>query len=176
MPLIVCSLRRVSALIRERRPSHLITLLGPELMVEAHPQFAERHLRLTVNDIAEPTAGLIAPDASMVETLLAFGALWDERRPMLIHCWAGISRSSAAAYILACARNPDVPEAKIAERLRARSRVAQPNARLVALADQRLKRHGRMRAALDAISPGVEALENEPFDLPARFNPASPSS
>ena len=57
----------------------------------------ERHLRLGVNDIAEPIDGMVAPDESLVVQLLAFGRTWDESAPMLVHCWAGISRSTAGA-------------------------------------------------------------------------------
>ncbi len=169
MTLIVCSLRRINAIIARRTPSHLITLLGPSEMIEEHPGMSGRHLRLGVNDIVEPVDGLIAPDETTVEAILSFSDDWDASRPMLIHCWAGISRSSATAFIVACARNPLVPELAIAERLRTLSPIAHPNARLVRLADARLGRQGRMIEALQSIGPGRQAFENEPFELPARF-------
>ncbi len=93
-------------------------------------------------------------------------------QPMLIHCWAGISRSSATAYILACERNPDVAEGAIANHLRATSPIANPNLRLVALADDMMGRQGRMIDAVRAIGAGELAMENQPFELPARFGAA----
>jgi predicted protein tyrosine phosphatase len=113
--------------------------------------------------------GLVAPDESTVKTILDFGAGWDESQPMLIHCWAGISRSSATAFILACERNPETPEQAIAQHMRAASPIANPNPRLVALADEMLNRQGRMADAIRAIGPGEMAMENFPFELPARF-------
>lgn len=177
MTLIVCSLRRIDSLIASRDPSHLITLLSPAELIEAHPKMAAgRHLRIGVNDINEPTEGLVAPDAGTVKSILDFGAGWTAEQPMLIHCWAGISRSSATAFILACERNPETPELAIAEHIRAVSPIAHPNPRLVALADDMLGRRGRMVDAIRAIGPGEPAFENFPFEVPSRFAPPGAST
>jgi predicted protein tyrosine phosphatase len=169
LSLIVCPLRLIDTLIQQRKPSHLITLLGQE-MIDEHPGVPNgRHLRVHVNDIAEPMEGLIAPNEALVRSILEFGSGWDARRPILIHCWAGISRSSATAYILACDRNPDAAELDIAKYIRQTSPIAHPNPLLVALADDLLGRQGRMVDALRAIGPGAQAFENEPFDVPSRF-------
>lgn len=171
MTLIVCPLRMIDTLIAARRPSHLITLLGQE-MIEAHGAMpVGRHLRILVNDITESADGLIAPNAAMVRSILDFGAGWDAREPMLIHCWAGISRSSATAFILACERNPQTSEGEIAAHIRDVSAIAHPNPRLVALADDMMRRRGRMVDAIRAIGPGEPAFENEPFEVPSRFEP-----
>ncbi len=117
--IVISSLEDVPRAIRRHRPSHMITLLDPDSMIETprelHP---ERHLKLGVNDIAEPAEGLIHPTAETVEAILKFGATWEPLDPMLVHCWAGISRSSATAFILACERNPETSERLIAEHLR----------------------------------------------------------
>ena len=89
----------------------------------------------------------------------------DGPRPLLIHCWAGISRSCAAAYILACDRNPG-HEQEIAVDLRRRAPFATPNRLMVQLADDMLVRGGRMVDAIDAIGRGAEATWGEPFRLP----------
>lgn len=170
MTLIVCPLRHVEAVIAARRPSHLITLLDPASLIDTPAGLApERHLRLGVNDIVEAAEGRILPDEALVRAIVAFGAGWDASRPMLIHCWAGISRSTATAFVLACERNPDASEAHIARGLRVASAHAHPNRRIVALADDLLGRGGRMVDAADAIGPGAFAEENHPFDLPARY-------
>ena len=170
MALIVCPLSQVERVIAARAPSHLITLLDPSSLIPTPAGLApERHLRLGVNDIVEATEGRICPDEPLVARLLAFGDGWDGTQPMLIHCWAGVSRSTAAAFVLACRRNPDTPEATIARALRDASVVAHPNRRIVALADALMGRNGRMSAAVEAIGPGEAAEENRPFDLPARY-------
>jgi predicted protein tyrosine phosphatase len=83
----------------------------------------------------------------------------------VIHCFAGISRSTAAAFITLCATRPERDEHDIARRLREASAIATPNTRLVALADDILDRRGRMVAAIAAIGRGEMAIEGSPFAL-----------
>lgn len=168
--LIVCPLRLVPQIVANRSPSHLITLLDPDEMIETPAGIeAERHLKLGVNDIAEMVEGMTAPSEETVTHLLAFGKTWDATAPLLIHCWAGISRSSASAYILAVERNPHADEAAIARALRAASPYAMPNRRLVALADDILGRQGRMVDAVEAMTPHQITYENVPFEFSARY-------
>jgi len=84
---------------------------------------------------------------------------------MLIHCWAGISRSSAAAYVIACDRNPGF-ERDIADELRRRAPSVTPNRLMVVLADDLLDRNGRMTEAINRIGRGADAFEGEPYQLP----------
>jgi predicted protein tyrosine phosphatase len=166
MTLIVCPLAEVEALATERGPSHMLSLLGPAL----HPPDClgiapERRLHLLFNDIIEPAEGLILPNADHVADLIAFGRTWDRRAPMLVHCWAGISRSTAAAYILACDLAGPGREGLIAKRLRQASPVATPNPLMIELADAALSRDGAMRAAIQRIGRGEMAEVGVPFDL-----------
>jgi predicted protein tyrosine phosphatase len=84
---------------------------------------------------------------------------------MVGHCFAGISRSTAGAFVAACALNPQRDEMQIARAIRSASRTAQPNARFVGIADRLLKRDGRMVRAIEAIGPGTAAMEGDPFRL-----------
>ncbi len=169
-PIIVCPLSHVPSVVSKRRPSHLITLLSPSEMIDTPAGVpADRHLRVAVNDIAEIVEGLVAPDMAMVERLLTFGRGWDRQAPLLIHCWAGISRSTATAFMVLCDHNPQASEREIATALRAASLHATPNRRLVALADERMGRDGRMTAAAAHIGQGEMAMESHPFDLPSQF-------
>jgi predicted protein tyrosine phosphatase len=148
----------------------MVTLLSPAEMIDTPLGIQpSRHLRIKVNDIAETMPGLVAPDEAMVSRIVKFGAAWTAEAPMLIHCWAGISRSTATAFILACERNPDAAESDIAASLRAASRYATPNRRFVALADDLLGRDGRMVDAVAAIGQGDAAMESHTFELPARY-------
>jgi predicted protein tyrosine phosphatase len=154
-----------------RRPSHLISLLDPGQKART-PKGVDRknHLRLDVHDISDDAPGRTAPDAALVERLLAFGRQWDATTPLLIHCHAGISRSTAAALVLLCARNPQANESTIANEFRKQSRYAQPNRRIVALADAALHREGRLIAAVEAIGRGAPAAEGQPFEVRARWS------
>ena len=85
--------------------------------------------------------------------------------PLDFHCFAGISRSTAAAYIAACTLAPERSERAIALALREASPTATPNARMVALADDLLGRGGRMVDAVRRIGRGTPAFEGAPFTL-----------
>ena len=169
MTIIVCGLGDVAATIRARGPSHMVTLLDPATMIATPAGFAaDRHLKLAVNDIASPAEGLVLPNETVVRDLLTFGRDWDETAPMLIHCWAGISRSTASAFVLACERNPQADERAIAATMRRAAPHASPNRRIVALADDLLGRRGRMVDAVDAMGD-YDYLNAGPFDFPVRF-------
>jgi len=170
--IIVSPLIYVDAVMRARRPSHLISLLDPDhigTIATPGDLSTERHLRLGVSDICDPIEGLVMPEEQHVLQILAFGRDWDETSPMLVHCWAGVSRSTATAFILACERNPETPETEIAWRMRRSAGHACPNRRIVWLADDLLGRGGRMVDAVEAIGGGEAYIEGVPFDLPARY-------
>jgi len=162
----VCSLARLYATVDETGPRHIVTLLRLTDRVERpnhiHP---ENHLVLAVDDIAEPIEGYTAPGQEHVERLIEFVGNWDRAAPMVVHCFAGISRSTAGAYVAACALNPQRDEQQIAWEIRRASRTAQPNARIVSIADRLLKRNGRMVRAVETIGPGHAAAEGDPFRL-----------
>jgi predicted protein tyrosine phosphatase len=168
MTIIVCPLSHVETICEARRPSHLLSLLDPGHVIPSPAGLGTgAHLRIGVHDICDETEGLIRPDESVVEAVLAFGSAWAAEAPMVVHCWAGISRSSASAFTLACARNPHADERTIAEEIRRRSPYATPNRRIVALADDILGRGGRMVDAADAIGRGQSAVEGRPFEITA---------
>ena len=147
----------------------LLTLLAPDYPDVDWREFAcERHLRLAFHDIVEPMAGLTAPDRDIMQAVFDFGRSGDDQRALLIHCWAGISRSSAAAFAIACDRNQGF-ERDIAVELRRRSPSATPNRLMVRLADDLLRRDGRMVDAIDGIGRGAEAREGEPYALPLKW-------
>ena len=133
-------LSAVDHAIRESGVSHLMTLINDQAMIDTPPTIVpDNHLRLAMNDIAEPQPGLVPPSHGHVSELIEFAVSWDRKAPMLIHCWAGISRSTAAAFISLCALNPAVDEHRIAQAIRKASPTATPNRRLVQFADSVLE-------------------------------------
>ena len=162
----VCSLARLNETIEATGARHVVTLLGAADQVPLPSQIARgNYLRLYVHDIVEPTLGQNHPDLEHVERLITFVQDWKRETPMVIHCWAGISRSSAAAFTTVCALNPKRSEHEIAQALRKASLTAQPNGRIIRFADQLLGRDGRMVAAVAALTPSVPAEQAEPFRL-----------
>jgi predicted protein tyrosine phosphatase len=162
----VCSLARLHATVDETGARHIVTLLRLTDRVERPRHIApENHLVLAVDDITAPVEGYTAPADDHVQRLIDFVGKWDRTAPMVVHCYAGISRSTAGAFVAACALNPQRDELEIAWEVRRASRTAQPNARIVTIADRLLKRDGRMVRAIETIGPGDHSMEGEPFRL-----------
>ena len=170
--IIVCSLSRLQETVQLSHARHVVTLVRDEELIRREREALnnqgvkpEDHLWLEMDDIADEMEGMIAPSPDHVERLIAFLDRWDRAKPMVVHCYAGISRSTAAAFISACVLNPERNEAEIAARLRAASQTAYPNRRLIALADRHLDRKGRMVAAVEGMGFGTGAYEAVPFAL-----------
>jgi predicted protein tyrosine phosphatase len=165
--ILVTPLSGIHNAISGYRPSHMVTLLSPEHMIETPSGIAAaRHLRIGMNDVADAAASEVPPSASHVDELVAFGRAWDAKDPMLVHCWAGVSRSMAAAYILLCDRLGPWSETDIAQAMRRRAPHAYPNPLMVKLADTALGRDGRMIAATGMIGRGRIVDEGECVEFP----------
>jgi predicted protein tyrosine phosphatase len=167
MMIHVCSLARLHSTVEETGARHVVTLLGVDDHIERPSRVpAGNHLFLRMHDICEPLDGHVAPNAAHVEDLLDFVRGWDRAAPLVVHCWAGISRSTAAAFVSVCALRPERDEREIAWAIRRASPTAFPNIRIVSFADAMLGRDGRMMAAIEAIGRGEFAPEGIPFRLP----------
>jgi predicted protein tyrosine phosphatase len=165
--IVVCPLSRLHATVEATGARALVTLINVDTAVQRPLAILEDdHLFLGMSDIVAPMPNEVAPGEAHVEALLAFARRWDRRAPLLIHCYAGVSRSTAAAFVTACALDPARSERDIALRIRTLSPTATPNSMLVAIADRMLGRAGRMSAAVAAIGRGVECFEGVPFALP----------
>ena len=167
----VCPLSAVPNVVAAYGASHLLTCLQDEIVVETPALIKpECHVRLHVDDISQPMLGYVAPNEQHVASLIDFALAWGGRGPLVVHCWAGISRSTAAALISLCALNPKAPELLIARCLREASPTAYPNRLMIRLADAALGRNGRIINAVESIGRGIVAHEAQPFSLPADFS------
>lgn len=162
----VCPLSRLPETVARSGARHVVTLINKDTLVPRPSEIGHAdHLFLGMHDICDPAEGMICPAEEHVAELLEYFARWDRRAPVVVHCFAGVSRSTAAAFSAFCALRPDLDEAEVAGRLRRRSPEATPNARVVALADAMLGRDGRMVRAVQAIGRGAEAFEGSVFAL-----------
>jgi predicted protein tyrosine phosphatase len=166
MMIIVCGLSAVQGLVDTHSVGRVVSLLGPET---PHHNFkgiaGDQHLKLTFHDIVEMMDGLSAPRATDAEKLIQFIEKWDRANPLLIHCWAGISRSTASAYTALCMLRPKADEEELAYELRAASPSATPNRLIISYTDALLGRNGRMSRAIEKIGRGENAFEGKPFIL-----------
>ncbi|HEY1361150.1 MAG TPA: protein-tyrosine phosphatase family protein [Xanthobacteraceae bacterium] len=162
----VCSLARLHQTVETTGALHVVTLLKDSDLVLRPKSIAEaNHLILGVDDIAAPVDGHVLAGEEHVLALVDFVRGWDRAKPLVVHCFAGISRSTAAAYVAACALNPGRDERAIAQALRCASPTATPNPRIVSLADRMLARDSRMVAAIESIGRGTLGFEADPFRL-----------
>ncbi|WP_404935094.1 tyrosine phosphatase family protein [Nitratireductor sp. L15S-10] len=167
--LYVCPASHLAHMLEATGARHMISLTS-----SSEPPSLERidtvpkRLHLAMHDITDQRPGLIAPALEQIEALLDFARDWDWRSPMVVHCHAGISRSTAAAYVIASLFAREMDEFALARMLRERAPSATPNRRIVALGDRLLAREGRMIRAIHEIGRGREAFAGEPFHYPAR--------
>lgn len=170
MAIWITSLAEAPNFARTHKPAMVVSLLSP---YDTFPVFdglgAERHLQVAIHDIAEDIGDWRAPARDDAERLIRFVEPWDRSGPLLIHCWAGISRSTASAFISACVHNPAADEEEIAWAIRNASPTASPNVKLVAHADAVLGRGGRMSKAVAAIGRGQATQEATPFTIPSLY-------
>ena len=165
--ILVTPLSGLADAIDRERPSHIVSLLSPLHMIPTPEGFdRRRHLQLALDDVSDPLAADFPPERVHVDRLLSFSREWDASAPFLIHCWAGISRSMASAFIVLCDRLGPDREVEIALAMRRRAPHAQPNALLVRHADEALGRDGHMVAALRAMGPSVMAEEGVATEFP----------
>ena len=152
--LTICGLQELRAF-QDASVTHVLSILDPLFPEPA--DFAEYgpHERLTLrfHDIIEPTQGMMLPERQHVEDLLAFGqgltaTNGDPLRHVLIHCHAGISRSTASMATLLAEARPDADEDWIFAHIREIRPQAWPNSRMIGMADDLLGRSGRLTAAL----------------------------
>jgi len=167
MPRIhVCSLDRLHATVRETGARDVLTVIkNIDQVITPQGVDETRHLKLDFSDIWQPTAGEVMANADHVERILGFIRRWDRASPLVVHCYAGVSRSTASAFIAACALRPDTSEADWANLIRLASPTATPNIHIVRLGDAILGRDGRMVKAVERIGRGEDCFEGVPFSL-----------
>ena len=162
----VCSLARLHDTVRETGARHVVTLIKDISLVRRPGEIeAANHLLLDMDDINEHIDGYVMPGEQHVDDMLRFVRRWDRKAPLVVHCYAGISRSTAGAFVAVCALNPHRDERQIARALRLASPTAYPNVRIVQLADRMLERNGRMVRAIEGIGRGEMAHAAVPFRL-----------
>ena len=155
----VCSLHEMPSHARLLRPGYLVSLIQPEFQPPTPDEVTvEHHLRLAVDDVSQQAWGAVVPEADHVRNLVTFLDQRNRDEGVLIHCYAGISRSTAAALI-ALVLDMDGREMEAGQILRRAAPHARPNQRIVALADEILGKQGRLVAARLAMGEATLAYE-----------------
>ena len=135
--------------------THVLSILDPDWPELESVWAFEPHHRLTLrfNDAIEPSEELTLPTRDDVEAILEFGrnlnpsASESDIPHLLVHCHAGVSRSTAAVAMLLAQANPHLDEDEVFVRLIMLRSKAWPNSLMVAFADELLGREGRLTEA-----------------------------
>ena len=134
--------------------THVLSILDPSApQPPAFGAFGEHaRVELRFDDVIEEIDDKVVPTRDHVEAILAVGRdlsiSTDEAAHLLVHCHAGISRSTAALTLILAQACPERPAPEIVDEvLRIRSR-AWPNLRLIELGDALLGRGGDLVAAV----------------------------
>lgn len=144
----------IEALAGDRAPAKVISLLAPDTAeVAMLPDLGrERHLRCFFDDIDDPRCPLgVPPTRDHVAEILAFAERFDPHEDVLVHCQAGISRSTAAALAVICRVEPEHTEQQALDRVLAVRAEAWPNRLMVRYADDLLGRDGRLVQAVSGL-------------------------
>jgi predicted protein tyrosine phosphatase len=142
--------------------THVLSILDPDWPDPAAFRAFDPHFRATFrfHDAIEPGPDILLPQRGDVEAILTFGRDAAEAGGLLIHCHAGISRSTAATLMILAQAHPREREDELAERLLQNRPQAWPNSRMITFADELLDRHGRLSAATAGIY--ARQLERRP--------------
>ncbi|HEX3863445.1 MAG TPA: protein-tyrosine-phosphatase [Stellaceae bacterium] len=145
--------------------THVLSITDPD-----HPELHEffdfaphRRLALRFHDIIDATPGQLAPARADVERLLTFGRDLTSTRDshLLVHCHAGVSRSTASATLMLAQASPDRTAREVLDHVAQIRPRAWPNLRILELGDDLLERNGDIVAAASAVYRRV--LDREPY-------------
>ncbi len=153
--LTVCGLHELAGH-GARDVTHVLSLLDPGTPEPSAFSTYGPHVRATLHfhDAIEPAPDVVLPEMSDVETILGFARDAGDVRHLLIHCHLGVSRSTAAMLMVLAQAFPDDREDALVDRLMEIRPQAWPNSRMIAFADERLGRNGRLSAAVGRIYAG----------------------
>ena len=163
--LTICGLDELADELESFTPTHVVSILDPgeddhdplifpESIRVLSIRFFDVHAMggvvgtmLSARDKAE------YPCVDHAQAIIAFGREIPRGSRVLTHCWAGVSRSTAAAYLLACLHLPVDEAMDLIMELRPG---AVPNRLIIKFADRILGAGGRMVAAIDGQRQGVD--------------------
>jgi predicted protein tyrosine phosphatase len=143
--IVVSSLWQVGDAIRNFNVRHVISLNDPNSVPPTMPDIpATNRLCVEFHDVSEETPNRINPTIENIEAIIAFGrCVLDGGDPVLIHCVAGVSRSTAAGLIVAANCSTKEPD-ELVKLLRNKAPYCQPNTMMIRLGDNSMELNGEL--------------------------------
>ena len=136
-----------------RGVTDVLSILDPDM---PEPQAfgawpAHRRHVLRFHDEIAPRPGVVLPDASDIEAILAYGravSAHPGEKHLLVHCHMGMSRSTAAMGMLIAQSDPDLSGDEVFARVYDIRKRSWPNSLMVRFADEALGRDGDLFEAM----------------------------
>ena len=147
------------------QPAYLVSLMENAEAVPTPANInAHNHLRLGFHDVDWKIPG-ISPSMADIERIIELALRWNgARKPILVHCVAGVSRSPAASLIIASVCRPN-QEDKLAWHLKLQAPYCHPNRLMIELADQALLLGGKLIDAVAYMGEPDDKAGPAPFSL-----------
>jgi predicted protein tyrosine phosphatase len=164
--IIVSSMWKLDMALTQFKAQHVISINDPGSNPPALPSIKQKNrINLQFHDVIENTQSVTPVSAAQIEEIVSFGkTVIDGGSPVLIHCTAGVSRSTAAGLVLAASF--EVMEiAVIVKLLREKAPYSQPNSLIVQLGDNYLELDGQLVSAVGSLKEPNSAMVPEPFVL-----------
>ena len=160
MKITITSLMSAMMAMSEGKHSHYISLIGPD---DTCYNMGECHLRLTFHDIESEEEGFISPTREHIKQVIEFARVLPEDADLLIHCQAGISRSTAVAIGIACLDGKNPAEAlqyirSIREPTLRKGYLVLPNRRIIDFFDSELELNGELNRVIDEYYAGLPLI------------------
>ena len=155
--IIVCSLKDLNVVCESVKPSHLISVIDPGYEPQT-PKGVLNHLKLGFDDIVEVSERnsifrlntdkipQLPPNENHINSIIDFTKDWDNKKPIVIHCWCGVSRSMATATYLMCKGVPENIDRNI-RYIRSVAPHANPNKLLIQLFEKSLDLNDKISKA-----------------------------
>ena len=156
--IIVCSLSDVKTVCESINPTHLISSIDPGYEPQT-PKGVKKHLKLGFDDIIEINDSnsifrdnkdkikQVLPSLNHTNSIIDFVNSWNNTKPIVIHCWCGVSRSMAIATYLMCKANLSNIDKNI-RYIRFVSPHANPNKLMIKFFENSLKVENQIAEAL----------------------------
>ena len=161
--IIVCSLSDHYNVCESVNANHLISVIDPGFEPKT-PLCVKHHLKLGFDDIIETNndniiyreneshisskllTKQVLPNKYHINKIVDFLSNWDQTKPIVIHCWCGVSRSMATAIYILCNINPNNIEKNV-KYMRSIAPHANPNQLMVTLFEKNLGVEGKISEA-----------------------------
>jgi len=109
------------------------------------------------HDALEPAPDTVLATEDQITTLIDFAHAWGGNRPLVVNCYAGLSRSPAVLIIMLATLYPG-RERQIVEMVSGGAPHAAPNRHVVDLGDRLLGCDGRLIEAVTALPPAARGF------------------